>query len=113
MLLAHSQYSNLPVIQIADFSGAWGVSFLLMLVNYAVYLALTRPRKQASFGLLLTVFVFTCCLFYGYTRLYPAIGATGKGLAEVKISVIQATTLRLNIEQTLYVFLMYEVLLTV
>ena len=89
-LLAHSQYSNLPVIQIADFSGAWGVSFLLMLVNYAVYLALTRPRKQASFGLLLTVFVFTCCLFYGYTRLYPAIGATGKGLAEVKISVIQA-----------------------
>lgn len=31
--LAHSQYRNLPLIQIADFAGAYGVSFVLALVN--------------------------------------------------------------------------------
>jgi apolipoprotein N-acyltransferase len=36
-LLGLSQYKNLPVIQIADITGAWGVSFLIMMVNVAVY----------------------------------------------------------------------------
>jgi apolipoprotein N-acyltransferase len=32
-LLAHSQYRYLPVIQIADFAGAYGISFLIVMVN--------------------------------------------------------------------------------
>jgi apolipoprotein N-acyltransferase len=36
-LLAHSQHSNLPVIQVAAFTGAYGVSFLIVLFNSAVY----------------------------------------------------------------------------
>ena len=35
-LLAHSQYQNLAVIQIASFTGAYGVSFLIVLVNAAI-----------------------------------------------------------------------------
>jgi apolipoprotein N-acyltransferase len=35
--LGYSQYMCLPVIQIADITGVWGVSFLVMLVNAAVY----------------------------------------------------------------------------
>ena len=32
-LLAHSQYRNLPVIQIADVTGVYGISFLMVMVN--------------------------------------------------------------------------------
>lgn len=35
-LAAHSQYSALPVIQIAGIAGVWGVSFLVLLGNSAV-----------------------------------------------------------------------------
>ncbi|TVQ38270.1 MAG: apolipoprotein N-acyltransferase [Spirochaetaceae bacterium] len=32
-LIAHSQYAVLPLIQMAAFSGVWGISFVLLLVN--------------------------------------------------------------------------------
>ena len=35
-LLGYSQYLNLPVIQIADITGIWGISFLVMLVNVVI-----------------------------------------------------------------------------
>jgi len=35
-LVAHSQHQNLAVIQIASFAGAYGVSFLIVLVNTAI-----------------------------------------------------------------------------
>ncbi|MFA5117767.1 MAG: apolipoprotein N-acyltransferase [Candidatus Omnitrophota bacterium] len=48
-LLGYSQYLNLPVIQIADITGAWGVSFLVMMVNVAVYSVLgSRLRSTPS-----------------------------------------------------------------
>jgi len=31
--LGHSQYKNLPIIQIADFTGVFGISFLIVMVN--------------------------------------------------------------------------------
>ena len=47
-LLAYSQTSWLPVIQMADVTGAWGLSFLLVLGNAALarlfLLELTRAR---------------------------------------------------------------------
>jgi len=36
-LLGYSQYKNLPLIQIADFSGVYGVSFVIMMVNITVW----------------------------------------------------------------------------
>ena len=36
-LLAHCQWKNLPVIQIADLTGVYGVSYFLMLVNWALF----------------------------------------------------------------------------
>jgi len=89
-ILAHSQYTNLPMIQISDLSGSWGVSFLIILVNYSLYLALARPRKQAAFGLILTAAVFLCCLFYGYNRLGEVEGEIRKTTQKTRISVIQA-----------------------
>ena len=37
-LLGYSQYLTLPVIQIADITGVYGVSFLIVLVNIGIYL---------------------------------------------------------------------------
>lgn len=36
-LLGYSQASFLPAIQIADITGVWGVSFIVMFVNTAIY----------------------------------------------------------------------------
>jgi apolipoprotein N-acyltransferase len=36
MFLGHSQYSNIPVIQVAAFTGVYGVSWLIVLVNVAI-----------------------------------------------------------------------------
>ncbi|MBI3596500.1 MAG: apolipoprotein N-acyltransferase [Nitrospirae bacterium] len=49
--LGYSQYLALPVIQIADTTGVYGVSFLIVLVNVAVaegVLALRVPRFRAA-----------------------------------------------------------------
>ncbi len=83
-LLAYSQSLNLPVIQIADITGAYGVSFLIVLVNFGVYLALKKTPKR--FYILFFIFIlFTLVWTYGRNRInyiYPA----AQGL---KVSVIQ------------------------
>jgi apolipoprotein N-acyltransferase len=44
-LLAHTQYQMPPVIQIAALTGAWGVSFLIVMVNAAIAaLCLSFPK---------------------------------------------------------------------
>lgn len=40
VLIAHSQHASLSIIQIADFTGAFGVSFMVVLVNAAIAQAL-------------------------------------------------------------------------
>lgn len=35
-LLGHTQYENIPLIQVASFTSAYGVSFLIVLVNAAI-----------------------------------------------------------------------------
>ena len=79
-LLGYSQYKNLPLIQIADFSGVYGVSFVIMLVNVAVYRALKRSFRSSVVALLVLVMVFG----YGAAKLKDK--KEGKG---IKISVIQ------------------------
>ena len=37
VLLGYSQYTILPIIQLSDFTGAYGVSFLIALVNVALF----------------------------------------------------------------------------
>ncbi|MEW6074892.1 MAG: apolipoprotein N-acyltransferase [Candidatus Omnitrophota bacterium] len=39
-LLAYSQYKHIFLIQCADIAGAWGVSFIVMLVNVSLYVLL-------------------------------------------------------------------------
>lgn len=76
-LLAHTQWNWIPVIQMADVTGVTGVSFLIVLVNVAVWQWL-RPSATVRRRLLGTTFLAGTCLFaavaYGHIRLqrFPA-----------------------------------------
>jgi len=94
VLLGYSQYLNLPIIQIADITGTWGVSFLVMMVNVAIkemlglrsqVLGLSQKR---NYKILFFVFCFLFFVFgYGVYRLYLQPAACNP--QPVRISVIQ------------------------
>ncbi|MGW8179003.1 MAG: apolipoprotein N-acyltransferase [bacterium] len=77
--IAHSQYTVLPLIQIADITGAYGVSFLVVAVNCAVVdiLILKRRRRKIPLfpaipsygGALLVLVLVLGALTYGMHRL--------------------------------------------
>ncbi len=79
-LLGYSQYKNLSLIQIADFSGVYGVSFVIIMVNVAIYKALKRSFLEIIIAgaVLITVF--------GYGIIRENKGESGEG---VRVSVIQ------------------------
>lgn len=104
-LLAHSQYQYLPIIQFASFTGAYGISFLIVMVNAALTAIILKffsplqklklansrpPSRKAVISLLATTAALTgLALFYGQITLSRPIAGEG-----IKVSVVQA-----NIEQ--------------
>lgn len=72
--LAHSQYANPRIIQIADIFGAAGVSFLIALVNALVAsVIITSPARRASLRtnlgrLAAAVSLVAAALVYGHYR---------------------------------------------
>lgn len=86
-LLGYTQYTVLPVIQVADLTGVYGISFLIVLVNAALgELAMDRKR---FLPLAVAGAVLASVLIYGFMQLrIPEAKAT------FKVSVIQG-----NIEQ--------------
>jgi len=98
-LLGHSQYLNLPVIQIAAVTGAWGVSFLVMLLNVALYSVLgsrfsvlarapkTKHRTPRLRHYLAPIIFLAATFTYGYYQLYRTPDTRRQ--TPIKISVIQ------------------------
>ena len=68
-LLGYSQYLNLPFIQIADKTGVWGVSFIIMMVNVTIFKLLKDGLKKTGLVILVTVMILGSTLFYGYFKL--------------------------------------------
>ncbi|MFH0855893.1 MAG: apolipoprotein N-acyltransferase [Candidatus Omnitrophota bacterium] len=72
-LLGYSQYLNLPVIQIADITGVWGVSFLVMFMNAAgveiIHSLKARLNRRLKAAVILVILIFSLVLSYGYFRL--------------------------------------------
>ena len=87
-LLGYSQYINLPIIQIADITGVWGVSFLVMMVNVAIWQLISELRTQNSelrkICFLFSILCLLCSLVYGLLRLNQKVD--GESL---RVSVIQ------------------------
>ena len=98
-LLGYSQYLNLPIIQIAGLFGVYGVSFLIMMVNLAVYSAVPAEGGSAYGGslqpsafskikkYLVFALSFSIILVYGYYQLSRKPKAESRKL--LKISLIQ------------------------
>ena len=69
--LGHSQYLNLPFAQIADMTGVYGLSFMIVLVNVTLYLMI-RGRSKESFPyreVIITALLLSGALFYGYMKI--------------------------------------------
>jgi len=94
-ILGYTQYRTPIIIQIADVTGSYGVSFLIMMVNFVLYsylylfLKRTLSRHILISQTLILIIIMTFVLFYGYSELRNDDSNTG-----LKLSVIQG-----NIEQ--------------
>jgi len=83
-ILGYSQYQNLVLIQIAEWTGVFGVSFLLMLINTMIAGIISRTSGSWS-GTGITVTLIIICLVWGNIKLGENL-ASGKPL---KVAVIQ------------------------
>ncbi len=101
-LLGYSQYLNLPIIQIADITGVWAVSFLVMMVNVAVYNVIARrvaPKQSLkrllrfarndNVALLLPFLLVFLSLGYGFYKLHNSKLQTPN--SKLRVSVIQGS----------------------
>ena len=102
-LLGYSQYQWLSIIQIADITGVYGVSFLIVLVNTVLALLVQtfmswlrqHPSGRVSaviLPLVITITLVTLTLFYGHLR-QEALHDT-PDQREIRLGLIQA-----NIDQ--------------
>ena len=87
ILLAHSQYRFLHLIQISDIFGAYGVSFLIVLVNGVLSLSLLRRfRSKRYFALLVgTAILIIIVLIYGAVRLKTVFASPER----IRIALVQ------------------------
>jgi apolipoprotein N-acyltransferase len=83
-ILGYSQYQNLILIQIAEWTGVFGVSFLIVLVNTAIAGVISRT-KYGWYEIGITTVILSFCVVLGNIKLQENFGS-GKPLA---ISVIQ------------------------
>jgi apolipoprotein N-acyltransferase len=86
-LLGYSQHSALPVIQIAELTGVYGVSFVVVAVNAALAAGVTLGWRRAGPGLLVAALLVAGSLAFGYQALRPAADLS-RGRT-VKVAVIQ------------------------
>ena len=96
-ILGYSQWNFLPVIQVCDITGVYGVSFLIVFVNVAVFrYILSRFSKPlirgGARGLIYASLIFAAFLFYGAYRL-SGPGEKGESPG-FKVAVLQG-----NIDQ--------------
>lgn len=95
--LGHSQYLNLPFIQMADLTGVYGLSFTIVLTNATIYLILHQwssrnfPIKEA----ILTFVILLAFLIYGYSRM-GSIDRRIQQNPSLKIGLVQG-----NIDQSI------------
>jgi len=97
--LGYSQYENLLLIQIADFTGVYGVSFLIILVNSSLTVLLLSFKKiiagQYIIPLIYTTFLIIGICVYGSQKINN-IDSQIKKAKKSTISIIQG-----NIQQDL------------
>jgi apolipoprotein N-acyltransferase len=70
--LSHSQYLNLPLIQAADITGGYGISFLIVLVNAVLFSFIgtdSRERRMAFTAAAVATVLVALTAGYGFWRI--------------------------------------------
>lgn len=90
-LLGYSQYTFVPLIQSADISGVWGVSFLVMFINAAIYsLCGYRFLVVGTKRVYLAVAVVIIAAYlYGVSRMLQFRPGKGQSYKEASVAVVQ------------------------
>lgn len=93
--LGYSQYHLISLIQCADITGVYGISFLIVFVNATLFLLLRSiPYKKIPFKeIILTLILLITVIFYGKWRLIEVKKIT-ETAATMKVGLIQG-----NIDQ--------------
>lgn len=96
-LLGYSQYLRLPLIQISDIAGVYGISFVIVLVNLVIYKIFFAPNpiKKKCIEITLTSFLIGFILLYGYHNLKEKADVNSKG------KTLRAVIAQGNIDQSL------------
>jgi len=93
--LAHSLHGQLSFIQIADITGIYGITFLIVFINCLLFGLMTfKGRKAILSELLVGVILLGATLGYGFYRISDIEKAT-KNTDPVNISLVQG-----NIDQS-------------
>ena len=95
--LGHSQYLNLPFIQMADITGVYGLSFVILLVNAALFWVFHQwAKKIFPFReVAITALILLGFLIYGYGKM-NAVDRQMIQNPSLKIGLIQG-----NIDQSI------------
>ena len=89
-LLGYSQYRQLPIIQVAEWTGVYGVSFLIALVNAALAGVFVAGWRRGTPGLLGAVGLVLLAVWVGWGRVAPSEDQA-LTVAIVQPSIEQAT----------------------
>ena len=95
--LGHTQYLNLPFIQMADITGVYGLSFVILSVNAALFAVLHQwPKRTFPFKeVVITVLILLSFLIYGYVKIKHVDREIIKN-PPMKVALVQG-----NIEQSI------------
>ncbi len=95
--LGHTQYLNLPFIQMADTTGVYGLSFVILSVNAALFAVLHQwPKKTFPFKeVTITVLILLGFLIYGYVKMKHVDRAVARS-PSLKVGLVQG-----NIDQSI------------
>ncbi|MDQ1277129.1 MAG: apolipoprotein N-acyltransferase [Thermodesulfobacteriota bacterium] len=94
--LGYSQYLHLPLIQIADIAGVYGVTFFIVLINAMIYelLFVAGSKKMILAKILIGVGIFLMIYGYGIFRIQE-IGRQMTTATTVAVRIVQG-----NIDQS-------------
>ena len=97
-LLGYSQFLRLPLLQIADITGVYGISFVVILVNLILYKLLFRSlyerKKFLTAEMAIIAIMVGVTLFYGYYNLREK--PEGVGERKLRAAIAQG-----NIDQSM------------
>lgn len=93
--LGYSQYQFLPLIQISDILGVYGVSFLIVFINALLYDMVSSPFQKKIVAIKVTagMVIIGAVLFYGFYRLEGIKGEV------VSRPVQEVTLIQGNVDQ--------------